>query len=51
MSFQDWTVEAIAPQIDGFLEPLLKAAQLDLTIRWSPEKTCKTAICFLLTLS
>ena len=30
MSFQDWTVEAIAPKIDGFLEPLLKAAQLDL---------------------
>ena len=30
MSFQDWTAEAIEPKIDGFVEPLLKAAQLDL---------------------
>ena len=30
MSFQDWTVEAIEPKIDGFVGPLLRAAQLDL---------------------
>ena len=30
MSFQDWTVEAIEPKIDGFLGPLLEAARLEL---------------------
>ena len=30
MSLQDWTVEAIEPKIDGFVGPLLKAAQLEL---------------------
>ena len=30
MSFQDWTVEAIEPKLDGFLGPLLEAARLDL---------------------
>ena len=30
MSFPDWTVEAIEPKIDGFVGPLLKAAQLEL---------------------
>ena len=30
MAFQDWTVEAIEPRIDGFLGPLLKAARLNL---------------------
>ena len=31
MSFQDWTVEAIEPKIDGFVGPLLKASQLELS--------------------